>query len=240
MNVGYEYENEESINEHLICSICQRPFDNPCSGSCDHTYCRQCIQQWIENGNASCPICRKVVSTRNLKRVEGRIQNMLGRLRVRCIACGQTCLKRSDFDNHIQEVCPRTIISCPSENNNCLWRGQRDQIILHLIDCRFLPMRLIITQILTENEQLSEQVNLLTNQTTEQKNNNRQLREQVNHLKNQTTDQKNENRQLHEQIAQLNEQVDICQREHQIVRPMRSIFRRILPRSCVHGGYIYE
>ncbi len=187
MNAAYEYMNETSIDPELICNICQEPFNDPCCAPCGEIYCRKCISCWIEAQNGSCPHCRQTMSIKSLNKVPRSLQNMLDRLQVKCIACRQTDLKRSDFDDHFHSVCPKTVVSCPSANSKCSWRGQRDQIHLHLIDCRFLPMKSIITQLIAENQQLKDKVNQLTMQTTEQQNENQQLREQIAQLRTQVT-----------------------------------------------------
>ena len=170
MNETYEYMDEESINKDLICSICELPFNDPSYAPCGETFCHQCITRWVQRGNNSCPHCRQPLLTTALRRTPRSLRNMLDRLQVKCIACGQTEINRGNFDDHIQKVCPKTIVSCPSEDSKCPWRGQRDQIHQHLVDCRFVPMRAIITQLINENQKLLNLVDQHTTQTVEKEN----------------------------------------------------------------------
>lgn len=53
---------------NLICGICQLVIQHPTSifsnqnGGCLHTFCKDCIREWIQR-SASCPMCRAPVST---------------------------------------------------------------------------------------------------------------------------------------------------------------------------------
>ena len=60
------------IFKQLFCSICEDVFNDPVMGDCQHTFCRKCIVQWIQNmrsATANCPICRnKLPKQANLER----------------------------------------------------------------------------------------------------------------------------------------------------------------------------
>ncbi len=73
------------------------------------------------------------------------MRNMLNRIQVNCILCGQNGLQRVNFDEHIERGCPKTIVSCWSVDIKCLWTGQREQLDQQLTTCYFEPMRLVIT-----------------------------------------------------------------------------------------------
>ncbi len=170
MNENYVYMDETSIDSELICSICKSPLNDPCCTSCGETFCRACITDWIQTQNGSCPLCRQIILIKDLKRVPRALQNMLDRLQIKCILGGQTELQRGNFDDHIQKVCPKMLVVCPSADIKCPWTGQRDQLNKHLVDCRFEPMRSVITQFLAENQQLKDQANQQTIEITARKN----------------------------------------------------------------------
>lgn len=52
--------NAEAIEDNMVCGICQSIFSDPFSVvPCGHNFCRDCIGQWLENGNnLSCPTCK--------------------------------------------------------------------------------------------------------------------------------------------------------------------------------------
>jgi hypothetical protein len=157
-NQKYEYIDEASIYPDLMCVICSEPFKDPVCTPCDHTFCRHCIRQWIEREDLSCPICRKILMTIQLKQANRIIINMLNRIHVKCIACGQRELKRGHFNNHIENECPKSDVKCLSSNINCLWIGKRDELENHLKTCIFYSFQPFIDGILHENENIKEQI----------------------------------------------------------------------------------
>lgn len=208
--------DEVSIDNELICSICQSPFKDPCSTPCCRAlFCRECITQWIQTHSAYCPLCRAPLSTNVLTEPIRMVYNMLDRLRVKCILCGQTELQRGNFDDHVKKWCPKVAVTCSAADINCSWTGERCQLSQHLLDCRFESMRPVITQFITENQQLKEQVNEHITQILEQQNEIEQLEEQVNQQRTQIGEYQNENRQLKENIIQLTREVTTHQRENQ-------------------------
>ncbi len=54
----YEYMDENKIDDELKCTICTQPFQKPVCLSCQHTFCRECIELWL-NEHHSCPTCRR-------------------------------------------------------------------------------------------------------------------------------------------------------------------------------------
>ncbi len=91
------------------------------------------------------------------------MRNMLNRIRVNCILCGQNGLQRVNFDEHIERVCPKTIVSCRSVDIKCLWTGQREQLDQHLTTYYFEPNRPVITEQMVEIEQLKQQLGFQIN-----------------------------------------------------------------------------
>jgi hypothetical protein len=153
-NQKYEYIDEASIYPDLMCVICSEPFKNPVCTPCDHTFCRHCIIQWIENEDFSCPICRKALLTIQLKQANRIILNMLNRIHVKCILCGQRRLQRGTFDNHIKNECPKSDVNCLSAKLNCPWIGQRGELENHLKTCIFYSFQPFVNEILNGNENI--------------------------------------------------------------------------------------
>ncbi|XP_072329430.1 uncharacterized protein [Scyliorhinus torazame] len=61
-------EQEESLSEDLICSICLDFFTDPVSLECGHNFCRSCITQcWEKKERNSCPECRQEFPERILR-----------------------------------------------------------------------------------------------------------------------------------------------------------------------------
>ena len=54
-NVDFEYEDEESIDGNLKCSICSDPLTDPMITLCHHSFCRLCLTKWLNNDKSTCP-----------------------------------------------------------------------------------------------------------------------------------------------------------------------------------------
>jgi len=42
-----------------VCLIPEIPDGQRCSTDCGHMYCKNCLDQWFDQGNRSCPLCRE-------------------------------------------------------------------------------------------------------------------------------------------------------------------------------------
>ena len=202
MDEAFVYMNKESIDPELICNICQKPFNDPCCTSCDQIFCRKCITHWMQRRNGSCPHCRQTVLIDALRPISRSLQSRLDRLHVMCIVCGQTKLERGNLDEHIQQVCPRTIISCPLIYAKCMWKGQRNQLSQHIADCHAESVALVINRLLIEKKKLEDQVSQETIQITAQQIEIGQLKEKENQQIIQINGQHNENQHLKDQEKQ--------------------------------------
>ena len=58
---------EETIEiNSFTCSIClseEVEGDKQCITGCNHSYCLDCINQWLNQGTITCPMCRETVRT---------------------------------------------------------------------------------------------------------------------------------------------------------------------------------
>lgn len=157
--------DEASVDENYKCSICNEPFQYPVTTPCDHSYCRECIEHWLDEGYSSCPGCRHPLSINSLKPVTTRlILNILDRLIVKCIECGQSGIPRGTFNDHITKSCPKATIFCSASDIQCPWSGPRDELQNHLVDCSYEQLRPVLGSLIDTNRQLEEQIQSLTNQ----------------------------------------------------------------------------
>lgn len=146
ISTGYEYINENEIDDELKCVICKQPFECPVSLSiCHHTFCKQCIELWL-NQKETCPTCRQVVITHHFERryyhsyIPINIRAILDRLLIRCLFCNQTNIQRYQWKTH---------------EKNCLKNQLNPSIINELKN------ELISIQI--KHNKLKESVNILEN-----------------------------------------------------------------------------
>ncbi|CAF3013467.1 unnamed protein product [Rotaria sp. Silwood2] len=137
--------NEISIDNYLKCPICTDPFLDPVSTPCEHTFCRQCILTWLELSKTSCPSCRETLSKKDLTSISVIfIHGMLNEIQVKCTLCGAINLQRGNFQNHINNLCPKADVSCSTNSDtSCSWIGSRDQLEIHQSECQTYQSQLI-------------------------------------------------------------------------------------------------
>ena len=147
--INYVYINKASINERLKCAICKNPLIDPVSTNCQpekHIFCRLCILDSIA-GNQSCPICNQQLNNDNLEPINDRyLINALDEIPVRCQLCNESDLKRMNFNDHLDNVCPAANVTCPSKEMMCAWVGPRDQLDTHLNRCIFNILKPLFNQ----------------------------------------------------------------------------------------------
>jgi hypothetical protein len=163
----FEYLDEDSVDPDLICIICNRPLFNPVCTPCDHTFCSGCISKWIDTNTSSCGTCALPLSLDDIKPASRTIRNIVDRIRIRCLLCGQTGLERGGFRDHLKLACPNADVECVAANVKCEWTGKRNQLDDHLTTCAFYSCRPVIISIIDENKQLKEQMQLHTAQISQ-------------------------------------------------------------------------
>ncbi|CAF1360189.1 unnamed protein product [Rotaria magnacalcarata] len=184
IHFDYEYINEDEIDDELKCGICKQPFESPVSlRICNHTFCKVCIKIWLSQ-NQTCPICRHVARHHfgpdNQSHEKSPyvpintkiVLNQLDRLLVRCLLCQEINIQRCHWKNH-EKRCSRRIVTCPSVDIQCPWKGPRDKLSIHLNHCTYQQMRPLIDEvknelILTRKKQmeLKTKINLLERKVT--------------------------------------------------------------------------
>ncbi|CAF2457474.1 unnamed protein product [Rotaria sp. Silwood2] len=164
INIDYEYVDESSIDENYKCSICSKPFKHPVTTPCDHSYCQDCIQYWLDQGRSSCPTCRQTLSSNDLTPITTRlVLNILDRLLVKCSQCQQNGIQRGNLNDHITKFCPKTVVICTASDIKCPWSSTRDELQNHLLICNYERLRSVLTQLININQQFEEQIQTLTN-----------------------------------------------------------------------------
>ncbi|CAF3796328.1 unnamed protein product [Rotaria sp. Silwood1] len=102
-------------------------------------------------------ICRRYIkSIKKCIPASRIITNMLDQIPVKCSTCEQTSLTRGNFNDHINKTCPNINIPCSASNIKCPWIGLRHEYETHLSTCKYEALRLVLTQLISDNEQLRE------------------------------------------------------------------------------------
>ena len=103
---------QDTVHSHLKCSICMDVLENPLQAPCQHTFCKQCISQWLNRGNNTCPEDRQRLSLSELKppRI---IQDLLIKLTIRCKNHEEGCRLLAKYEDMnkliVKEVVKKTL-----------------------------------------------------------------------------------------------------------------------------------
>lgn len=97
-NYEYEYEYESEVSPHLKCDYCLHALIDPVLSSCQHQFCKNCIELALNNTRA-CPECEQEVEfVEPIK--DPRIVKALDELVVRCKICPKRNIPREYFFEH--------------------------------------------------------------------------------------------------------------------------------------------
>lgn len=86
IKIERKFVNLNGVSKHLFCTICQEVFDDAKRINCGHTFCNNCIIEWIKK-NSRCPICRQQCTNIDLSK-DLIASNIIGDLEVTCINKG--------------------------------------------------------------------------------------------------------------------------------------------------------
>lgn len=133
-NVKYK-----SSSDHLCCAICQQPFIQPLTTVCGHTFCKECIYEFLKvqhqrssrsrtNGSddeedsgrliGSCPLDRTPLDSSKINELFPTpliISNLVDELEVYCLNYERGCEWsgcRWELDHHVLSDCGYTGVAC--------------------------------------------------------------------------------------------------------------------------------
>lgn len=86
---------------------------------------------------------------------------MLDSILVQCLRCGETNIKRGEFQLHEQNSCQQAVVPCISADIKCPWKGTRKERNAHMNECVYEPLRPALSQIINENKQFHEKISKL-------------------------------------------------------------------------------
>ena len=177
---NYEYVDENSISEDLLCPLCTDPLAEPlCANQCGHTFCRQCITTAFRT-MSQCPTCRESLELKDFQPVNIRpFLNQLNQLLVKCKMCSTTNIQRGNFNDHAMK-CSNVDVSCPAEDLKCNWKGKRNELDEHTKVCPLIKVQPMINELNERVKEQSEQIRFLGNiLKTISKNHKKKCEEQV-------------------------------------------------------------
>lgn len=157
----FEYINEGSIDEDLLCPLCTDPLTEPFSArQCGHTFCRQCITNTFQTMD-QCPTCRQTLNLDDFHPVNIRpFLNQLNQLLIQCKLCSATNIQRGNFNDHLK-ACENAGVTCPAADIDCDWKGKRDDLEEHVRTCALVKVQPKINELNNLVKQQSEQIAFL-------------------------------------------------------------------------------
>lgn len=130
----------KSCSDHLCCAICQQPFVQPLTTVCGHTFCKECIYEFLrvqhqrssrgrntdgeqdedDTGRllGSCPLDRTPLDSSNINELFPTpliISNLVDELEVYCLNHERGCTWtgcRWELDRHVLSNCGYTGVAC--------------------------------------------------------------------------------------------------------------------------------
>ena len=85
MDDYYDYINENSIDQRLICQTCLRPLIQPVITPCKNQFCQCCIEETLDEHYLRCDECEKSHLTNQWRSLEDSFILMaLDQLEIKC------------------------------------------------------------------------------------------------------------------------------------------------------------
>ena len=107
------FPDKDGIDKEDIfkCSICEDVLQDPRQTPCEHSFCKECIEHWLDLGKRNCPIDREPVNLNSLRGESRKIKQLLDRLIIRCKHYRDGCRMMSKLEDmpHLHQ----------HEKNNC-------------------------------------------------------------------------------------------------------------------------
>ncbi len=205
-----------SIDHQLICTICNKPFNDSPSFPCNHRFCQQCMTQELQEKHISCPNCHETLLINDFQEVHPALRKKINDLPVKFYKDQQTILCSENIHDPINKA--------SSENDEkslfpSMLHHQNEQQDQGSIALLFDPFRSLLNDPIRPSRQPKEKINESKEQhqlqLTEQLRNNEQLQHEIDQFKEQAqlqlTEQSRKYEQLQHEIDQLEEQSQLRQ-----------------------------
>ncbi|MBN3296003.1 LNX1 ligase, partial [Amia calva] len=103
---NHEYSYQDEVDDDLICHICLQPLTQPLDTPCGHTYCTECLTNFLLEKDF-CPVDRMPLMLQTCKKSSILVHNLLDKLIVSCPFtehCTET-MNRCDLEAHLHNRC---------------------------------------------------------------------------------------------------------------------------------------
>ncbi|XP_060773376.1 E3 ubiquitin-protein ligase LNX isoform X2 [Neoarius graeffei] len=106
LDENHEYNYKEEVDDELMCHICLQPLISPLDTPCGHTYCQECLTNFLVESDF-CPVDRVPILLQNCRKSNVLVHKLLDKLIVSCPFkehCSET-MSRADLQGHLLNRC---------------------------------------------------------------------------------------------------------------------------------------
>lgn len=137
-NTPHLYDYHQPVDEDLICQICLQPLVSPMDTRCGHTYCAQCLKNYLKL-QKMCPVDRLPLTLRDCQSASIMVRRLLDKLLVVCpnVDYCEEVLPRCEMESHIQNRCKGAVTRCMKSRAGCPFQGPRSALSSHMWECAF-------------------------------------------------------------------------------------------------------
>uniref|UniRef100_A0A8C2D3R5 Ligand of numb-protein X 1 n=1 Tax=Cyprinus carpio TaxID=7962 RepID=A0A8C2D3R5_CYPCA len=103
---NHEYSYKEEVDDDLMCHICLQPLIRPLDTPCGHTYCQECLTNFLLESDF-CPVDRTPLMLQTCRKSSLLVHKLLDKLMVSCPFtehCTEVML-RGEMEGHIRSRC---------------------------------------------------------------------------------------------------------------------------------------
>ncbi|XP_041862861.1 E3 ubiquitin-protein ligase LNX isoform X2 [Melanotaenia boesemani] len=103
---NHEYLYKDEVDDELVCHICLQPLIRPLDTPCGHTYCQECLTNFLLESDF-CPVCRTPLMLQSCRKPSLLVHKLLDKLNVACpfIDHCTEILPRGELEDHIKSRC---------------------------------------------------------------------------------------------------------------------------------------
>lgn len=102
LDENHEYNYQEEVDDELTCHICLQPLISPLDTPCGHTYCEECLTNFLVESDF-CPVDRVPILLQNCRKSNVLVHKLLDKLMVSCPLrehCSET-MPRGELQGHL-------------------------------------------------------------------------------------------------------------------------------------------
>ncbi|XP_064620140.1 E3 ubiquitin-protein ligase PDZRN3-like [Lineus longissimus] len=125
-----------TVDEDLICPVCNGVFVDPVTPSCQHIVCSGCVRTRLRRGRDTCIVCEGKLVEKNGKPPQNLSIKLLT-LDMNCVnGCGKI-VHLGELPDHVSDECPNAMLLCPNRRRGCQSKINRKDVNKHMEHCLY-------------------------------------------------------------------------------------------------------